>query len=188
MKIENGKMIYGKKDCQCEDGTSSTRINCLECNGTGKGKRGAEKGCKKCYGTKFDWDHKNRTTCDICKGEYKNFEDEIQTDYIPEEMWEGMNFKVYRHNRQISLNESVFGLNCVYSCSDYGRTFKENNDEKLIQEVKSHNAVQASSIVDKNDFVCDHIGIFVSNGGYSVRPVFNLIETIKEIALEKQNF
>lgn len=172
MLIENGKIILGHKNCYCEDGTQSTRIPCGECKGTGNGKRGGRGGCRKCNGSRNDYDHINRSTCSRCKGNPTNFERETLCDYLPDGVWESLTFKVIRNNAPMSIAESLIGIGCVFSCTDYGTAWKRNNDDELIASVKESKSHQATNIATDDGTICDFIGIFVNQMGYTVKAVF----------------
>ena len=91
-------------------------------------------------------------------------------DAMPDEMFKALSFKVYRSGRVQTTVESLLGVG-VYSCTDYGR-HKHQTDEELIAKVREHSYVQACKVVDKNLKVCDHVGIFTNDNGYSVIPVY----------------
>lgn len=171
MQIIDGKLVLGKKNCHCGDGTVSTRVTCKECRGSGNGKRGGRGGCKKCYGSGSTYDHDNRSVCPQCNGNFKDHENENSCDYLPDGVFAKLDVRVYYTNT-MTIGESLLGLGCVYSCGDYGDAWKNRNDEKLIAEVRRQSGVQATKIVDKDNNVCDHIGVFVSERGYAVKPVF----------------
>lgn len=169
MQIIDGKLVLGKKNCSCGDGTVSTKVVCKVCKGTNKGPRGGH-GCKKCYGG-HTYDHDIRSVCPQCNGNYKNHDDETTCDYLPAGVFAGLTFRVYYSNT-MTLGEKLLGLGCVYSCGDYGDAWKNRNDDKLIAEVREQTGVQATKIVNANNDMPDHIGIFVSQSGYTVKPVF----------------
>jgi hypothetical protein len=174
MKIENGKLVLGKTNCSCGDGTESTRIVCPECKGTGRGKRGGAGGCKKCHGLRYTYDHEKRAVCKRCNGNFIDHDDETTCDYLPAGVFAGFDVRVYYTNN-MTVGESLLGLGCVYSCGDYGEAWKNRSDDfkaKLIADVKGQTGVQATKVVDANLNVCDHIGVFVSERGYTVKPVF----------------
>jgi hypothetical protein len=173
MKIENGKVVFERKDCwQCNKGQKARIIPCPECKGTGRGKRGGARGCKKCNGfrTSCSWD--DPVPCDACQGNYQNHEPEDATDYLPAGAFASLTFKVYRVTREMTWGESHIGLGCVYSCTDYGRS-NAATDDAIIADVKNHSGVQACKVIDAQGNLCDHIGIFVRQGGYTVKAVFN---------------
>jgi hypothetical protein len=171
MQIVNGKLVLGKKNCNCGDGTVSTRVTCKSCNGSGRGKRGGARGCKPCYGNGTTYDHDKRSVCPQCNGNFKDHDDEDTCDYLPAGVFAGFTFRVY-YGGQMTIGEALMGLGCVFSCGDYGAAWKERNDEKLIADVRQHSGVQATKVVDKDNNVADHIGIFVTPSGYTVKPVF----------------
>lgn len=173
MKIENGKLILERKECSyCNQGKQSSRKVCTSCKGTGNGKRGGKRGCKVCYGNCYVWDHNNPIPCTTCNGDYKNRTPETDCDYLPDSIFPALPFVVYRVERSMTLGESLIGLNSVFSCSDYGRAYRTQNDAALIESVRSHQGVQACKVVNEAGELCDHIGIFVKFDGYVVKPVF----------------
>lgn len=173
MRIEDGKLILEKKDCTlCEEGTICTKENCPKCGGTGRGPRGGKGKCKPCFGSGNYYNHDKRSVCPICGGNYKGFEMEVPSDYAPKELWQSLNFKVYRQNRGMTWNEQHIGIGSIYCCVDYGRAWKEE-DSKVIQDVQFKDGKQAgSSFTDRDGVLCDHIGIFLTPEGYSVKPLF----------------
>jgi hypothetical protein len=93
-------------------------------------------------------------------------------------------FKVYRQDRTASWNENHLGAGCVYSSCDYGAAWNANDDAGLIEKVKAQGFVQATKFARDDGTVANHIGIFVTRGGYSVRAVFTMAETLTRIAKE----
>jgi hypothetical protein len=186
MHVEGNKLVMGRKDCNwCAKGKVPGRKPCIECKATGKGKRGKKGGCKECRGSTTVWDYDNEVTCTQCKGNYQGFTSEDHTSYMPKEMFPTFTFKVYRHNRPITGNESHLGAGCVYSCHDYGDAYKANNDDALIAKVKESGSHQACKVCKEDGTLADHIGIFVSTGGYSVRAVFDLNAVLAGIVNER---
>lgn len=171
MKIENGKIVLGRKDCfHCQEGTVPARIPCTVCNATGKGPRGKVGGCKTCFGSGKSWDSSIRKTCKHCNGNYKEAEPETDCDYLPHSEWETLTFKVYRGNGP-NIIESLTGIGIVYTSADYGRAW-ESPDDSIIAKVRANRHHQACKVCDKELNVCDHIGIYVGRNGYTVKPVF----------------
>ena len=166
---EGNKLVMGRKNCwHCHEGTVGTNVTCTGCQGTGRSKSGKQK-CRTCRGTKTVYNNDIRKPCDTCKGNPVNFNEETVYDHMPDAVWQSLTFKVYRHNRPITGNEALLGLGCVYSSQDYGAAWDANNDEALIASVKASGGHQACKVAKKDGTLCDHVGIFVSRGGYSVR-------------------
>lgn len=170
MHIQDGKVIPTTRACWCEDGTVPGRKACETCHGTGRGKRGGKGGCRQCHGFKTQADFANRVPCDRCDGTQRV--EETLYDYMPDELWKALDFKIYRQDRAISWNESHLGAGCVFSCCDYGRNWKANDPAALIAEVKEKGSHQAITIAKRDGTLCHHVGIFVNRDGYSVRAVF----------------
>lgn len=172
MKIQDGTVVLGERECvMCRDGKTAGRIQCRTCRGTGRGAKGGRNGCKRCNGSRIEFSADHPVTCGRCKG--KGRVPETLTDYIDHADWQALEFRVYRQDREISGNESLLGLGCAWSCMDYGEAWERNDDAALIHHVRvSPYGIQACKIADDNGNVCDHVGIFVSRGGYSLRAVF----------------
>jgi hypothetical protein len=173
MKIENGKLILERKNCtNCQEGKVIKPTPCPECNGTGNGKRGGKRQCKKCYGNgkQYSWD--NTQTCPQCNGNYISASPEITTDCLPENIFQALDFQVVRIDREANFNELNLGLGCLWSVGDYGAAWAKNDDKALIAEVKSHGHNQACKVINDDLKICDYIAIVVTRGGYSVRPIF----------------
>lgn len=174
MRIENGKLVFEKKNCSfCQKGQVAGTITCPECKGTGKGKRGKPFACKKCNGRRTTWSWDHPVTCSLCNGNYLNSENENDCDYLPEGIFQNMPMKVIRVNQGMTWNEEHLGMGCVFSCVDYGNAWGNNNDAELIATVKKERSIQATKIAKDDGTVANSIGIFVKPGGYSVRPIFN---------------
>lgn len=184
MQIIEGKLVLGKQNCNCRDGTRCGERRCPICEGTGKGKRGKVSGCKNCYGSGKTIDTKNRIVCSVCNGSYVNFRNETMYDDIPMVIWNELKFIVYRKKREMSGNEMFLGIGCVYSCNDYGQAWAKP-DEWVIESVKSHRAGPAQDIVNEDGTFCDHVGIFITPEGYSVRCVFDLAVVEAIISIER---
>jgi hypothetical protein len=172
MKLENGKLVLERRAClNCNEGTIPGQRWCPTCKGTGKGKRGGAGGCRTCRGMKTTADFDNPTPCPVCKGNYQNAQPETTSDYLPDDIWRGLTFKVYRTNQPLTWNESHLGLGFVFSCEDYGRAWNDT-DENIITSVKEHGGHQASKIAKDDGSICDHVAIVVKRGGYAVKAVF----------------
>lgn len=181
---QGNTIVMEKKVCsRCQQGQVSTEQFCPDCKGTGNGKRGGRGRCQRCYGKGRVWSWDHPATCHECNGQYENHENENETDYLPKEIWQSLEFRVIRSQRGMTTGESLLGFGCVFSCTDYGQAWKRSDDE-VIADVRSHNSTQASKVL-KDGHLPEYIGIFVMPGGYSVRPVFSTAkETERELILE----
>lgn len=169
MRIENGKLVMEKFPCiHCHDGVATTYRRCRYYDKAVKGKFPHDT-CPDC-GSKSRHGHKmviptGTKTCEICGG--TGMREETRFDSIPHEVWQSLNFKVYRSNRRETLYEELIGLGC-YSCTDYGR-HNSMTDDELIKKVKDNNSyIQALKISDENFVVAHEISIRCSDNGYSV--------------------
>lgn len=181
MRIDNGLLTLGTKDCFCGDGTVAKRLPCPACKGTGNGPRGGKGGCRKCYGSGTHYDQSVRETCRVCNGAFKDAEPENLCDRLSDEDFRAIPVRVYRSDRTQSWNEAHLGHGCVYSVTDYG-AHKQMTDDELVADVRSQSYVQATKVVDRDTMrVCDHIGVFTSDNGFSVRAVF---ESATEVAAD----
>jgi len=172
MKLENGKLVMERKDCHwCDQGKRPGKAKCGTCDGTGKGKRGKVRGCRTCYGNKTVPDFNNTVACDLCGGSWQGSQEETLYDYLPESVWQGLAFKVYRNAVPMTFNEQYVGVGCVFSSTDYGDAWK-GTDEAVIAEVKEHTSHQACKVAREDGTLCNHVGIFVMPGGYAVRAVW----------------
>jgi hypothetical protein len=177
MHIENGKMVYGKRDCSTcmGSGTRPTKITCRTCKGTGNGKRGGLRQCKTCYGNTHEYDHVNRVDCPDCKAKGLDplrAQDTTAYDTLPQDIWESLEFRVVRQDqRKQSWAEQYLALGCVYSVTDYGR-HSTMTDSELIAEVKKPFGHQACKVVDKDNNVAKFIAIITSDNGYTPVAVF----------------
>jgi hypothetical protein len=175
MRIENGKMVYGKRECStCFGlGKKAAQITCRTCKGTGNGKRGGARGCKVCYGFGHEYDHVNRITCPTCNGiDSMHSQDATAYDTMPDEVWQSLDFRVIRQDqRKQSWSEQYLAIGCVYSVTDYGRHI-DMTDAELIEVVKKAGGHQACKVVDKDNNVAEFIAILTSDGGYAPVAVF----------------
>ncbi len=175
MRIEDGVLILERVTCSWCDGTGKvTRFKICE-NYNKPVNRFSGRKCPKC-GAKNKHSHGTVGTyeksCDHggCDG---GIYQEGICDTIPQEMWESLDFKVYRSDRGISMNEALLGFGCVYSCLDYGQAYHTKDDNEIIVRVREHKFNQAIDVVNRDTRrLCDHVGIFVNRGGFSVRAVF----------------
>lgn len=172
MRLENGKVVLERKNCWCGDGTKPAGVPCPGCEGTGNGKRGGKGQCKNCFGLGKVYNSGKRVVCDICKGQYENAEPETFCDTIPLSIYTTIPVVVYRTGQPMNFLESLIGMGCLYSCTDYGRAWNDKTDEKLIQEVKIQQHTQATKVCKEDGTFCNHIGIFVRRTGYTVQAVF----------------
>lgn len=177
LDLENRTVILESKPCYGCDGTGKRFANewqeCPECHGTGRGKRGGQSGCKQCHGARRIIAPTDKIeTCPNCNGTGKMPENNC--DCVPSAWWNLFTFKVYRQQRKQTYNEYLLGLGCVYSCTDYG-TAASMSDEAVISKIKSEengHFLQLCKIANKENKLADHIGIFINENGYSVRPVY----------------
>jgi hypothetical protein len=189
MKFDSdGNMILGKRECPSCDG-EKVAYEYTDCPlywkpVRGKGYPGNR--CPHCNAKNRDGHthiDKKLTTCKRCNGSGEI--DENICDTISDELWKNLKFVVYRSERGQSLNESLYGFGCCWSTTDYGR-WKNKTDEELIEEVREHTYIQAINVVDrKTNKLCDHIGIFCNNSGYSVRAVHSAEKVVAEIITER---
>jgi hypothetical protein len=188
MKLEGKKVILETKDCSCTwrgtPGLVAKRVACPTCKGTGRGVKGGRDGCKKCHGFRTAYSDTENVTCSACNGTARVPENSCDT--MPDEMYLGLPFKVYRHARQLTYGESLLGWGCVYSCEDYGTAYHAS-DEKILADVRAHLGVQLCKVANKELELCDHIGIFIAANGYSVRAVYRAdgLDAIATIASER---
>lgn len=176
MHIENGKMVYGKRECSdcMGSGMKAKQITCTVCLGTGNGKRGGARGCKKCYGFGHEYDHVNRVTCPTCKGiDPMHAQSATAYDTMPNDIWEALEFRVVRQDeRKQTWAEQYLAIGCVYSVTDYGRHI-EMTDAELIETVRKAGGHQACKVVDKDNNIAKFIAIVTSDGGYAPIAVFD---------------
>jgi len=110
--------------------------------------------------------------CPSCGGTGRRNESLCGT-YTTAELWRSLPFRVYRQDRAISWNESFLGYGCVYSCADYGRAWAAEDSATLAAVREGDGRHQLIKVVRESDMrLCDHIGIFLNRGGYSVRAVW----------------
>jgi hypothetical protein len=183
MKTENGKVIPETRACINCDGTGK-RKELVPCPNTGRTMRG--KGCPHCGSTRKA-DHRYINTgrvipCSRCDG--TGIVEETLYD-TADAIYQGMTFKVYRQDREASWNEQHLGAGCVFSCADYGAAWDHpEKDAALAEKVKASTFQQAIKFCREDGTLADHIGVFVTRGGYSVRAVFTMEETLTRVAGE----
>jgi hypothetical protein len=183
MKIENGKVVPETRSCFMCNGIGQ-KPEIVACPAYGQAMRG--KACAHC-GSTTKHGHKHLDTgkmisCQHCAG----------TGTVAETLYDsadgiyrGMTFKVYRQDREASWNEQNLGAGCVFSCCDYGAAWnRPENDAALAEKVKASTFQQAIKFCREDGTLANHIGIFVTRGGYSVRAVFTMEETLTRVAGE----
>jgi RecJ-like exonuclease len=178
MKIVDGKIVLEIKACSACDGKGE-REEYMTCPNWNKAMRG--KACSFC-GSTTKHNHSGKHTgkmipCQRCNGTGKEMEDLY--NYAPEAIWQGLTFKVYRQDRQNTWNESFMGFGCVYSSEDYGQAAGMTDDE-VIANVKASRSHQAVKFAKEDNTLADHIGIFVTRNGYSVRAVFSGVKAVAD--------
>ena len=125
MRLDGNRVTLETKECSCTwrgtPGLVAKQVPCPVCKGTGRGIRGGRDGCRKCHGFKWTYSDTENVTCSACNG--TAIVPENSCDTMPDEMYLGLPFKVYRHNRELTYGENLLGWGCVYSCTDYGRAY-----------------------------------------------------------------
>ena len=178
MKIVDGKIVLETRPCSRCDGKGEVE-QYQTCPHHGTAMRG--KACPFC-GSTTKHGHSGKHTgvmiiCSNCDGK-KNVPEDLY-DYAPEAIWTGLTFKVYRQARQNTWNESYLGAGCIYSAEDYGQAAKMPDDE-VIAKVKASGNHQAVKFAKEDNTLADHIGIFVTLNGYSVRAVFSGVRAVED--------
>ena len=193
---DKGKIILEKVKCWDCKGTKKVEkfISCPLNNKPVKGKGYPKGKCPHC-GTKSKDRHGTIGThiikCSTCNGNGTIKENICSQSKKGDQIYRDLPFIVYGEStRKQTYNEYLLGFNCVYSTTDYG-DHKSLTDKELIDKVKEHDWVQFIKISkervkgDKEYYICDHIGIFTNQSGYSVRPVYkDNNETEIKLALE----
>lgn len=177
MRIENNALVYEKIKCDMCDGSGMREYNVLCPNMHKPVKQYASKKCPECNAKNMHSHTTIGTEIKACWSCDNGLEQENCTSYIPRDLlaqlYTLIEFRVYRSDRVQSINESLFGLGCVRSVTDYGR-YKTLTDAELIAKVIEDNSrgVQACKLVRDNDNkLPEHIGIFCNAQGYSIRAV-----------------
>ena len=188
MRLDGNKVILETRECSCTwrgtPGLVAARVTCPVCKGTGNGKRGGRGQCKECHGFKTTYSRTENVVCPQCDG--TAIIPETSCDTMPDAMYLALPFKVYRHKRELTYAESLLAWDCVYSCTDYGRSFK-TTDEAVVNSVREHVRVQLCKVANKELELCDHVGIFIAQNGYSVRAVYRAdgLDALKTISSER---
>jgi len=183
MKLVDGKVVTETKECCYCNGTGK-REKWISCPNHGRAMRG--KPCQYCKATTKHGHQPINTktieTCQRCNGTGRVDEDLCS---YADNIYQAMEFRVYRQNRAGSWNELHFGAGCVFSCCDYGAAWDHpENDAALIEKVRNNSGQQACKFCRDDGSLADHIGIFVNRDGYSVRAVYTLAETTARINRE----
>jgi RecJ-like exonuclease len=172
MQLINGKIVLGRKVCwRCHEGQIAGKVCCPECKGSGNGKRGGRGGCRRCNGNCTVYSADVMEECYECKGKYIDYEAETLCDYMPKDIWAQVPLKVYRTNKPMTVGEYLLGMGCLFSCTDYGRAWG-STDEQVLESVRKHDSVQATKVCADDGRLCSHVGIFINEGGYTVKAVF----------------
>ena len=174
MKRDGKKVTLEMVSCTwCHGtGTAAALVLCPNCEGTGRGPRGGENGCRKCNGMRKVYSHTLTETCTSCNGAGQV--PETNCDTMPAEWWSAFDFRVYRQDRAQTYNEYLLAHGCVYSCTDYGAA-AGMSDDAIIAKVKDEERfTQLTKVANKDNILCNHIGIFINRDGYSVRAVYDL--------------
>ena len=185
MRVENGQLILGSKDCYCHTGTQPTPKwkHCVKCKGTGKRGRGR---CRECnsrdsyYKEKrpgyVKWyDHDDLMPCQVCNGNYKDYAAETWMDTLPKEVFQDIAIELVRSGRAMTWAEQHLGAG-IYTTIDYG-AYKVMNDDELIAKVRegvARSHVQACKMVKSKDDLQFASGLAIVTGdqGYSVIPTW----------------
>lgn len=174
MRVEGNTVVLERKDCSnCKysghPGTEASEKykTCEKCKGRGRRGNG---NCRNCHGsgTVRYFDHDDRITCHVCKGEYKDFNPENWTDDVDVSF---LPVEVLRTERVQDWVESHIGAG-VYTIIDYGR-HKQLSDEEIIAPVRKElKSVQACKVVNNKEEMrlCNKIVIITASGGYSAIP------------------
>jgi hypothetical protein len=174
MRIEGKQLILGERTCHCHHfpygaGKIAGKKACSECEGTGKGKRGKDRGCKKCYGFTTEPDFVNLIVCPTCQGEDRIAE--IDTDPLADEDFRSLPFRVVREDRGSTWLEEYLPLGSCWSSIDYGRSW-QLSDEELIAQVKAAASNVQACKVSRDGRLCDEVLIILHRQGYRVDAVF----------------
>jgi hypothetical protein len=164
--VEGNKLVFGTEECcMCrEDGTTAGYKPCPVCFGTNRTKGGKGKGeCRKCFNGRVVAPE-IRVTCGTCNGTHTL--QSTSTSFLPDGIYSGLEFKVFRSERPQTWNEAYLGIGTVYGCTDYGR-HQNMSDDELIADVRKHGSVQACKI-SRDGELCKYIGIYTNRNGYSV--------------------
>jgi hypothetical protein len=164
-------------------GRQFARKTCLDCGGSGKGKRGKRGGCNKCIGQGTVIDFDNTVLCPVCQGDFQDASFENWCDTAPSAAMATLEVQVVRQNRETTWNEQFLGVNCFWSCTDYGTQWDkgEAGDRELAVSVYNelcNSRVQAVKLWPRSQYdskattmpMPERAYVIVSRSGYSVRP------------------
>jgi hypothetical protein len=172
MKIIDGKIVLETRECSwCNGkGIKPAQVACPLCKGTMRGPRGGRNSCRKCYNGKVASDTLT-VPCPRCNG--AKIEPETMTDFMPEELWKSLPFKVIREaNGRFGFNENFLGLGYVFTCGDYGAAWTANDEAALIEDVRNTRIHQACAVAMGDGTLCEYVAILVTPNGYKVRAVY----------------
>ncbi len=174
MRIEAGRIVLGERHCHCHHfphgaGKAAGKKACAECGGTGQGKRGKDRGCKKCYGFTTEPDFVNLIECPTCLG--TDNVPETETDTLPIEAFRSLPFRVIREERGSTWLEEYLPIGSCWSSIDYGRSWPLS-DEEVIEQVKASASYIQACKVSRDGRVCDEVLIILHRQGYRVDAAF----------------
>jgi len=162
------------RSCQWSPGTEASELPCPKCEGTGKGPRGARRGCKNCNGSGIVWDHENRRPCSTCNGDHAGKDVDGICDAIPEEWKDLVRWRVVRHHdKAIGRVAGLIGVSgAIVTVTDYGRSAESGDDAVLQDALRSVGTrTQAIKVVRRDDMkLADEILVVVTSNGYAVLP------------------
>lgn len=178
MRREGNRLVCETRNCICNHpaapcpaGRVAGRQACSECKGTGNGKRGGKGGCRKCHGFGTQPDFVNHVECGSCEG--TGIVPETIYDGLPTEIWAGLDFRVFRTDRQQTWNEQWLGIGYCWTSTDYGRAWA-GTDEALLEYVRNERCrVQACKVAREDGTLCDFVAIAIMPHGYTVHGVFS---------------
>lgn len=182
MHIENGKIIFGRKKCISCQGKGET-VERIACTHYGKTVRGRFPNgvCPEC-GAKNKHSHRyletgNMIVCWSCEGKGDVAEDRFShvTTETMKQIIEIVPLIVIKGpKREISMNESLLGIGLIVGITDY-RDWTVADPEELIDVVRTqilNDTSQALNYCDKEENLCNAIGISPHTSGWSARPIF----------------
>lgn len=181
-QIIGDKVIWENVECWRCNGKKEVIQNvlCPEWNHKVRGRLGGT--CPHC-GAKNRHSHQTvgqeTVVCPTCEGAGIIMEDLYF--YMRRGFFSSLEFKVFRDvDRSPSYNEQYLGHKIVAGVTDYGRCHKMT-DEQLVDKVRNDAGYnQYTKVVDKDDFICRFVGIFVHNQGYTIRAIWDDEEECEE--------